>query len=142
MFDCGEYGNIHPLDKKPVGERLELQALCHVYNKISPEKAYGAFFRSAMFADGKAVLSFDHAEGGFDVKSEVKGFEVAGEDKVYQSANAEFDGEKIILSSGEVSEPKYARYCWVNYGEVTVFSKNGLPLAPFRTSRNDGFYIK
>lgn len=141
-LDCGEYGNIHPLDKKPVGERLEIQALCHVYNKLSPEKAYGAIFRSALFADGKAVLSFDHAEGGFDVKGEVKGFEIAGTDKVYHSANAEFDGEKIILSSGEVSEPKYARYCWVNYGEVTVFSKNGLPLAPFRTSRDDGFYIK
>ena len=34
ISECGEYGNIHPVDKRPVGERLELQALCHVYGKI------------------------------------------------------------------------------------------------------------
>lgn len=140
-LDLGEFGNIHPLDKQPVGERLELQALYHVYGKKSGDEAYGAIFSSAIFSDGKAVLSFEHAKDGFDIKGTASGFEIAGEDKLYHKAEAEFDGEKIILSSTDVSEPKFARYNWVNYGEVTVFSKNGIPLAPFRTNRNDGFTI-
>ncbi|MCD7730699.1 MAG: sialate O-acetylesterase [Oscillospiraceae bacterium] len=141
-LDCGEYGNIHPLDKRPVGERLELQALCHVYHKISEDKAYGAIYSSALNDGSDIVISFDYSKGGFEVRGErAVGFEVAGSDKKYFPANAVFEGERIRLSSEQVEKPEYARYNWVNYGEVTVFSKNGLPLAPFRTSRNDGFRI-
>ena len=33
----------------------------------------------------------------------------------------------------EIEEPVMARYLWTNYGEVTLFGANGLPVAPFRT---------
>ena len=39
----------------------------------------------------------------------------------------------IILKSEKVPEPVYARYAWYNYGPVSIFGKNGIPLAPFRT---------
>ena len=44
----------------------------------------------------------------------------------------------IVVSAFEVDKPKYARYCWTNYSEVTLFGKNGIPAAPFRTSCDDG----
>lgn len=137
ILDCGEYGNIHPVDKEPVGERLELQALCHVYGMISENEAYGAIYKSFEYKDGGMLLYFDHAEDGFDVRGEAVGFEIAGEDKLYHRAEVTVQNDKIFARSGEVKEPKYLRYNWVNYGEVTVFSKNGIPLAPFRTSRDD-----
>lgn len=137
ILDCGEYGNIHPVDKEPVGERLELQALCHVYGMISENEAYGAIYKSFEYKDGGMLLYFDHAEDGFDVRGEAVGFEIAGEDKLYHKAEVTVQNDKIFARSGEVKEPKYLRYNWVNYGEVTVFSKNGIPLAPFRTSRDD-----
>lgn len=137
ILDCGEYGNIHPVDKEPVGERLELQALCHVYGMISEKEAYGAIYKSFEYKDGGMLLYFDHAEDGFDVRGEAVGFEIAGEDKLYHKAEVTVQNDKIFARSGEVKEPKYLRYNWVNYGEVTVFSKNGIPLAPFRTSRDD-----
>ncbi|NLL72687.1 MAG: hypothetical protein GX237_04090, partial [Clostridiales bacterium] len=40
----------------------------------------------------------------------------------------------ILLESNEILEPVYARYCWTNYGDVSIFGANGIPLAPFRTS--------
>ena len=84
------------------------------------------------------MLSFDHAWDGFELKGEkAVGFEVAGNDKKYHTADAWFKEDKIFVRSAEVAEPVYLRYNWTNYGDVTVYSKNGIPLAPFRTSRND-----
>lgn len=138
ILDRGEFNNIHPIDKEPVGERLALQAMYHVYGKISADEAYGAIYKSHEYTDGGMLLSFDHAGDGFDVKGEkIVGFEIAGKNRKYQSAEAEIRGDKIFVRSAEVAEPVYLRYNWTNYGEVTVYSKNGIPLAPFRTSRND-----
>ncbi len=67
----------------------------------------------------------------------IVGFEIAGVDKKYVPADAEIRGDKIFVRSEEVIEPLFLRYNWTNYGDVTLFSKNGIPLAPFRTSRND-----
>ena len=138
ILDRGEFNNIHPIDKEPVGERLALQAMYHVYGKISADEAYGAIYKSHEYTDGGIMLSFDHAGDGFELKGEkAAGFEVAGKDKKYHPADAWFKEDKIFVRSAEVAEPVYLRYNWTNYGEVTVFSKNGIPLAPFRTSRND-----
>ncbi|MDE5742551.1 MAG: sialate O-acetylesterase [Oscillospiraceae bacterium] len=138
ILDKGEFNNIHPIDKEPVGERLALQALYHVYGKISADEAYGAIYKSHEYTDGGITLSFDHAGDGFELKGEkAVGFEVAGKDKKYHTADAWFKEDKIFVRSAEVAEPVYLRYNWTNYGDVTVYSKNGIPLAPFRTSRND-----
>ena len=58
-------------------------------------------------------------------------FEVAGEDGVSVPAKAELDWNKIHLTAEGVAQPVKARYAWVNYAKVHVFSKDGLPLAPF-----------
>lgn len=138
ILDKGEFDNIHPVDKEPVGERLALQALYHVYDKISGDEAYGPVYKSFEYVDGGMMLSFDHAKNGFDLKGEkAVGFEIAGQDKKFYPADAWFKEDKIFVRSAEVSEPMYLRYNWVNYGDVTIFGKNGIPLAPFRTSRND-----
>lgn len=138
ILDKGTYGDIHPIDKEPVGERLALQALCHVYDMISEDEAYGPVYRSFEYTDGGMMLSFDHVKDGFELKGEkAVGFEIAGRDKKFHPADAWFKEDKIFVRSTEVSEPVYLRYNWVNYGEVTVFGKNGIPLAPFRTHRGD-----
>lgn len=132
-LDCGEFNEIHPKNKTLVGERLELQALFHVYGKIGEEEAFGPIYKTFECRDGKMLLSFDYSSGGFFIKGKPDGFELAGEDHIYYKAAVEPSGSQIILSSPEVNHPHYARYCWTNYGEVTVFGRNGIPLAPFRT---------
>ncbi len=138
ILDCGEYGNIHPVDKIPVGERLELQAMHHVYEKIVADDAYGPVFYRAYPDEDCFILEFKHASSGFVVKGAdtAEGFELAGADKVYYPAAAQIlSGGKIRLTARDVPEPRYARFKWVNYGEVTLFGKNGLPAAPFRTGQ-------
>ena len=76
------------------------------------------------------------------------GFELAGSDGVFypadfvfgkgEGASSSLEGKNTItLTSSKVPSPVYARYGWYNYFPVTVYEKNGLPLAPFRTSPND-----
>jgi len=137
-IDQGEWNEIHPKAKSIVGQRLALQALLSVYNLTSPENAFGPIFRSCEPSGCNLRLHFDYAENGFTCKADsLQGFEIAGADGKYIAANAIIDGNTIILSSDEIDTPRFARYLWTNYSEVTLFGKNGIPLAPFRSSLSD-----
>lgn len=108
---------------------------------------------------GQLELTFTNAALGFDVREDqvrleeykkmeglqgksvsedFTGFEVAGSDGVWQPAKFALGGtdgklNTIVLSSDKVSRPLAARYGWYNYGPVTIYGKNGLPLCPFQT---------
>ncbi|MGN0621465.1 MAG: sialate O-acetylesterase [Porcipelethomonas sp.] len=131
ISDCGELGNIHPVNKKPVGERLYLQAMHHVYGE--DVRAFGPIYKDHICTNGKIELEFYYAENGFEVKGKADGFEIAGSDKKFVKADVKISESRIILSSPEVKKPLYARYAWTNYMEVSVFNETGIPLAPFRT---------
>ena len=134
ITDCGEFDNIHPVDKVPVGERLCLQAEKLFYGM--DVAAFGPIFRDAVRKGGGLELSFDHAEGGFEVKTEsIEGFELAGEDGIFKPAEANIIGERIFVSSSEVEKPEYVRYDWSNYIIPSVYGRSGIPMAPFRTDK-------
>ena len=114
-----------------------LQALYNVYGDKSVEKeAFSPLYKEMEITDKGILLSFEHCDG-FEVKGELSGFEIAGADKKFVTANAQIRENKIFISEKTVSEPMYARYLWTNYSEVTLYGKNGLPVAPFRTSEKD-----
>ncbi len=138
VLDCGEFNEIHPKDKVPVGERLGLQALYQVYGRIDDHEAFGPIFKSYEIKDSYIELDFFYGKDGFDIKGVISGFEIAGEDFNYVKAEARIKGSKIQVFSPEVKEPRHVRYCWTNYAEVTIYGKNGIPLAPFRTSNRQG----
>ncbi len=143
ILDCGEYNNIHPVNKVPVGERLSLQAEAIVYGTKSPIDTNGAIYKYAYTEDNAVRVIFDYAEGMYVKNSDgtkmydgiVDAFEIAGKDEVYYKAKALLnDDNTITVTAEEVSEPKYIRFQWVNYGEVTLFNKNDIPTAPFRAA--------
>ena len=147
-LDVGEFNEIHPRAKEPVGHRLALQALYGVYGfKNLEHTAFSPMYRECMVKEGELELHFEHCLG-FKVQEDAAakenvgadrslGFEIAGADKEFKPACVKIEGRVITLSSSEIAEPLYARYCWTNYGNVNIFGINGLPLAPFRTCAND-----
>lgn len=169
IIDLGELNEIHPKRKKEVGERMSAQALKLAYGLKDVRNAASPQLEYADIRNREIVIHIRNGEEGLCVRRPVKpeempasrrmfisqpkekkeepappaatelGFEIAGEDGKYVAAEARFEENKIILSAQGVEEPRYARYLWTNYGEVFVYGKNGLPLAPFRTSREDGF---
>lgn len=135
-LDCGEYNNIHPIHKTEVARRLALQALHHIFGKGSADDVYGPIYRDYIIEGDAMILSFDHAPAGFSATAdEITNFELAGADGNFAPAKAVLNGTSIILRSEKVKIPVMARYMWIDYAEITLFGKNGLPLAPFRTHR-------
>jgi sialate O-acetylesterase len=132
-LDIGNPNDIHPSNKKDVGERLGLWALAKTYNK---QVSYsGPVYKSMKIQKDKITLSFDYAKSGLIIK-ELNGennFLIAGSDKVFKKAKVKIDGNKLIVFSDEVKNPAAVRYAFTNISEGTLFNKDGLPASSFRT---------
>jgi sialate O-acetylesterase len=87
----------------------------------------------------KAILNFAHTGGGLEARGgELKGFIVAGEDKVWHEAKAEIKGKNVEVVSDKVAKPVAVRYGWAKYPECNLYNKEGLPASPFRTDQWPG----
>ena len=97
-------------------------------------EAYGPVYKSMEVKDGAVILSFDHAEEGFNRLSCIEGFEVAGSDKVFYPAKAEvFNNLQIKVTCDKVAQPVAVRYCFRDFQPGNVANLRELPLYPFRT---------
>lgn len=132
-LDIGNPNNIHPTNKKDVGERLALWALAKDYGKKIVYS--GPIYKSMKIIEGKITISFDHADGGLMVKERESGnnFLIAGEDKKFVKANVNITGKDLVVFNPLVPNPVAVRYCWDDTSEATVFNKAGLPASSFRT---------
>lgn len=135
IIDAGEGRDIHPRDKRVVGDRLARHALAKTYGvKIASESPR---FASMEIKDGAARLAFDHVSNGglyaFDVAA-LKGFAVAGADRQFKWAEAKIQGrDKVVVSHLEIPEPVAVRYGWADNPVLNLYDRNGLPVTPFRT---------
>jgi sialate O-acetylesterase len=136
-IDVGTYDDIHPRNKQPVGARLALAARAIAYGEKIVHS--GPVYQSMKIEGDKAILSFKHTGGGLEARGgELKGFIMAGEDKVWREAKAEIKGDRVIVSSAEVTKPVAVRYAWMKYPTCNLFNKEGLPATPFRTDNWPG----
>ena len=79
-----------------------------------------------------------HADAPFE---DIRGFELAGEDRVFHPATAQhfwqpgggYWDEAIKLTSPQVKAPVAVRYCFRNFQLGNVKNAANLPLFPFRT---------
>ena len=109
-----------------------------MFGEADEKEAFGPIFDRYRIEDGKMAFHFAHGAGLHCTEEQVTGFELAGEDQQYYEAEAKICGEEVVASCEKVSQPMYGRFCWTNYRPVTLFGGNGIPVAPFRTSRWDG----
>lgn len=131
-----DVNDIHPTDKQNVGLRLANQALAKTYNRLT--SGYESpVFHNLEINKNKAIISFLHAESGLMCKDkQPSGFSIAGEDGNFVPAKAKIKDNTIIVSSSKVKNPTVVRYCFDDATLGNVFSKEGLPVAPFRTDRD------
>jgi sialate O-acetylesterase len=130
-IDLGEAKNIHPADKQAVGTRLALKARALVYGEKIEHS--GPVFKSMQREGENLVLYFDHATGMKTRDGDLRGFEVAGADGSYSSAQAEINGSSIRLRSAEAKAPMKARYAWSHVPDANLINSAGLPAAPFQS---------
>lgn len=131
-IDLGDANDIHPVDKREVGERLALRALAGHYGKAIPFS--GPALRRIEAVSGALRLHFDHADGGLVVKGGPPGeFSIAGDDGKWHWADARVDGETVVVSSPSVPKPRHVRHAWQANPKATLYNQAGLPAVPFRT---------
>jgi sialate O-acetylesterase len=135
-IDLGEWNDIHPDNKKDVGERLALAALKLAYNENIIYS--GPIYQSSTIEGNKITISFSNTGSGLITNDgeELGEFAIAGADKKFVWAKAKIEGDKIIVWNDTVSNPMYVRYAWAdNPVNPNLFNKEGLPASPFRTDK-------
>lgn len=131
-IDVGEYNELHPQNKKIVGQRIALAARNIAYGE---EISYsGPLFESMTIEDDKIYVTFQYAEEGF-LKNELKGFEISEDGIQFIPAKAEIDQLQIVVFAEGISHPKHVRYAWAdNPDYVSFYGSNRLPAVPFNTT--------
>lgn len=132
-LDIGNPNNIHPADKKDVGERLARWALAKDYGK---KVVYsGPLYQAMQVKNEKIILSFKYTNGGLVLKPRDGDhhFLIAGQDSVFKKAEVKIKGSKLVISNPEIKKPVAVRYAWSNTAESTLFNGAGLPASSFRT---------
>ena len=129
-----ERWQIHPAQKREVGNRLAYMALNRTYGFKSiacdsPE------FDHMQVKDGEIEVFFRYADDGLSPWQDIEGFEIAGDDDQYKPAKARLNesNKSIVVSSPEVPQPKNVRYCYRAFQIGNLKNHRGLPAVPFRT---------
>jgi len=134
IIDLGEGQDIHPRNKQGVASRLARWALARDYGIDVPYRS--PTYKSMEKEGNKIVLTFGHVGSGlkpFDVQ-EPRGFTVSASDRKFVRAEAKVVGkDKVEVWSDQVSDPVAVRYAWADNPVCNLYSKEGLPMTPFRT---------
>lgn len=132
--DIGNAKDIHPTNKQDIGLRLAAIAMNNIYGKKQVHS--GPTYKSQEIKGNQIVLTFDNIGSGLSTPNnvELKGFEIAGADKVFHSAKAIMKDNKVIVSSDQVQNPVAVHYGWADDDTaINLFNKEKFPASPFRT---------
>ena len=135
-IDVGVANDVHPTDKKTVGNRLAGMALNDLYGRKS-------LCRSPQYAShevkgDKVIVKLDYGQGLRSRTGKVEGFAIRGEDGewVWAEASRILSDGSVEVSSAQVKEPVAVRYGWASNPIISLENEAGLPLRPFRTDKD------
>jgi sialate O-acetylesterase len=63
----------------------------------------------------------------------LQGFVIRGRDGPWHWADAEIDGDTVVVASRDVPNPVHVRYAWADNPVCNLYNKAGLPASPFST---------
>ena len=128
-----EVRQIHPCQKRPIGERLALTALARYYGYEGVMYKHPTFERMEIKGD-TCVIHLKDTYTGIVPQANYEGFEMAGADRIFYPADATYvRHNKFRLTSKAVPKPVAVRYCYRNFLLGNVKNQAALPLIPFRT---------
>lgn len=142
-IDLGVANDIHPTDKYTVAKRMYPQVKALVYGEEIINKS--PIYQSHEINGAEMTLSFDNVGGGLKSTKAITEFEIAGSDKVYKPATAILTVDnKIKLTNATIANPMYARYAFLNFPTVSIYTTDALslPLSPFKTETGGTLTIK
>jgi len=137
-IDLGEWNDIHPLNKKEVGERLALLARKMVYG-ATDLIASGPLATGLEQRPHALLVQFAHSSSPLQIRGRaLTQIAIAGADHQFHWANARILKQSLLVWSEQVTEPRTVRYAWAdNPIGANLYNAAGLPAAPFELSINN-----
>ena len=127
-IDCGEWNDLHPQDKKTVGERLALSARRLAYGE---DIAYsGPVAKEAVINNGELKISFNHGEGLW-AKNARPMVEVITANETTHHFYAKIEDDTLIAQVGDI-HATHVRFAWTDCPAVVLYNAHGLPASPFK----------
>jgi sialidase-1 len=144
-IDTGHPTDVHPREKKPVGERLAKWVLGTSYALKKHATYSGPLLDVAEREGDSLVVSFKQVGGGLETsdKKAPRHFEVCGKDGVFHPAGAKIIGKNTLsVASPKVSAPQYVRYAWMPYPvpSVNLINSEDLPASPFSSESEEAIF--
>lgn len=124
--DIGAFKNVHPTNKKSVGERLARWALNLNYKlDVTPS---GPLALKAVYSRNQVEITFDYAHSGLKTSDGglVHGFSLDG----YNEVEASFFKGKVMIPVRK--KPAFVYYGWKPYSDGNVVNAENLPMSTFR----------
>jgi sialate O-acetylesterase len=134
-IDLGEWNDIHPDNKKPIGDRLALEAFKVAYHESNIVHS-GPIYQSSKVEGNKIIITFSNIGSGLiSIDGEpLKQFAIAGIDGKFVWANARIENNNVIVWNDAIQKPLNVRYAWAdNPVEPNLYNREGLPASPFQT---------
>jgi sialate O-acetylesterase len=127
-----DVNDIHPKNKFDVGRRLANLALEETYHEDVKGKT--PVYKSLQIWKDKTFIHFANMYSSLQVKgNKVNELFIAGSDGVFYPAESKLQKDILVVWSKKVKQPVSVRYAFSNTAIGNLFSKEGLPVAPFRT---------
>lgn len=134
LIDSGASDNLHPADKKVVGERLARLARALVYGEHIVYS--GPCVKQIVYAKDLVVIYFDRTQGGLVAGGGVEGFEVRGREGAWRPVVPLIDGHRLLIRLPQEDEITGVRHAWANAPTVNLYNSAGLPAEPFSIERS------
>lgn len=123
--DWGLQRDVHPTNKKVVGERLARWALCQEYGK--PVTPSGPLPLQANYKRGKVVISFRYAKGlKTSNGNALRGFSLDGN----TDTDAAIQADNVVITATQ--KPAFIYYGWKPFSDGNLLNEDNLPASTFK----------
>jgi sialate O-acetylesterase len=137
MIVCNDIsdGDVHPADKKNVGERLARLALVRTYG-VKGVLDSSPFWKKAEREGHRVVVTFSPVGEGLQTRDgkSPDAWEIAGADGKFVAATAVISGDRVVVSAPGVHAPEHVRLGWNGESNCNLVNSAGLPAMPFSTT--------
>ena len=134
-IDAGEWNDIHPLNKKVIGDRLAKLAQKIAYNEKNV-CASAPQYKSMKIKGNKIELTFTKSQSSLTTVDEnaLQNIAIAENNKKFVWAKTEIRDNKIIVWNENIQQPVAVRYAWADNPEgANLIDSEGNFVSPFRT---------
>jgi len=131
LIDAGDRWDIHPAQKKIVGQRVARAMRGLAYG--DPVSPGGPRPLAALRQGNDIIVRFSDTDGALLTYSAEQpvGFETCDAARSCRYATARVEGDSVVLADANRANVAFVRYAWANTPIVNLYSKSDIPAVPF-----------